>query len=50
MPAPSLFDTEDDRSGAATAEVEGESNDDNYYTNNKDNVQSWIKIMQILIT
>jgi sulfur relay (sulfurtransferase) DsrC/TusE family protein/DNA-binding transcriptional ArsR family regulator len=44
MPAPSLFDTEDDRSGAATAEVEGESNDDNYYTNNKDNVQSWIKI------
>lgn len=44
MPAPSLFDTEDDRSGAATAEVEGESNDDNYYANNKDNVQSWIKI------
>jgi sulfur relay (sulfurtransferase) DsrC/TusE family protein/DNA-binding transcriptional ArsR family regulator len=44
MPAPPLFDTEDDRSGAATAEVEGESNDDNYYTNNKDNVQSWIKI------
>ena len=45
MPAPSLFDIEDDRSGAATAEVEGESNDDNYFTNNnKDNVQSWIKI------
>ena len=44
MPAPPLFDTEDDRSGAATAEVEGESNDDNYYANNKDNVQSWIKI------
>jgi ABC-type cobalamin/Fe3+-siderophores transport system ATPase subunit/DNA-binding transcriptional ArsR family regulator len=43
MPAPSLFDTEDDRSGAATAEVEGESNDDNY-DSNKDNVQSWIKI------
>jgi predicted transcriptional regulator/ABC-type cobalamin/Fe3+-siderophores transport system ATPase subunit len=43
MPAPSLFDTEDDRSGAATAEVEGESNDD-YYDSNKDNVQSWIKI------
>jgi len=44
MHAPSLFDTEDDRSGAATAEVERESNDDNYYTNNKDNVQSWIKV------
>jgi predicted transcriptional regulator/ABC-type cobalamin/Fe3+-siderophores transport system ATPase subunit len=44
MPAPSLFDTEDDRSGGEAAEVEGESNDDNYYTNNKDNVQSWIKI------
>jgi predicted transcriptional regulator/ABC-type cobalamin/Fe3+-siderophores transport system ATPase subunit len=43
MPAPSLFDTEDDRSGAATAEVEGESNDDNY-DSNKDNVESWIKI------
>ena len=42
MPAPSLFD-KDDRSGAATAEVEGESNDD-YYDSNKDNVQSWIKI------
>ena len=44
MSAPSLFDTEDDRSGGEAAEVEGESNDDNYYTNNKDNVQSWIKI------
>jgi predicted transcriptional regulator/guanylate kinase len=43
MPAPSLFETEDERSGAV-AEVEGESNGDNYYTNNKDNVQSWIKI------
>jgi predicted transcriptional regulator/ABC-type cobalamin/Fe3+-siderophores transport system ATPase subunit len=45
MPAPSLFDTEDDRSGAVPeVEVEGDTNDDNYYTNNKDNVQSWIKI------
>ena len=44
MPAPSLFGTEDERSGTAQEEVEGESNDDNYYANNKDNVQSWIKI------
>jgi predicted transcriptional regulator/sulfur relay (sulfurtransferase) DsrC/TusE family protein len=44
IPAPSLFETEDERSGAAEEEVEGDTNDDNYYTNNKDNVQSWIKI------
>ena len=41
MPAPALFDTEDDRKGAAE---EGGTNNDDYYTNNKDNVQSWIKI------
>jgi predicted transcriptional regulator/ABC-type cobalamin/Fe3+-siderophores transport system ATPase subunit len=45
MPAPSLFDTEDDRSGGGGAEVEEDTNDDDdYYTDNKDNVQSWIKI------
>jgi DNA-binding transcriptional ArsR family regulator len=44
MPAPTLFDTEDDRRGGEAVEVEGESNDDDYYTNNKDDVQSWIKI------
>jgi len=44
MPAPSLFDIEDDRSGGG-AEVEEDTNDDDdYYTDNKDNVQSWIKI------
>ena len=44
MSAPSLFDTEDDRSGAANGGGEGEEDSNGDDNNNKDSVQSWIKI------